>query len=224
MKKYKLEDLQAASAETVISSETPNPVQPSGRKQRRQTEKQMRHEEQVKRSQERAAVRAQTTGQGIVRLMDSLRGWFKQIFSNLRFSLTLRIAIHYSGQLLKTTLPMLLVFSIVFAIAQIPSVNAAFDSLEAIVPAEGQTYSASQLTGLPVNRAYYLDAPLSEDFNGFTEQVNLAFSDFRHQKVFNSCSIAVPRKAVLSQHFRLRVCCMSTPCSSGRLSALTFSA
>lgn len=179
MKKYKLEDLQAASSETVVSSETPEPVQPSGRKQRKQTEKKLRHEEQVKRSQERADVRAQATGRGIVRLTDSLRGWFKQIFSNLRFSLTLRIAIHYSGQLLKTTLPMLIVFSIVFGIAQIPSVNAAFDSLEAIPPAEGQTYSASQLTGLPVNEAYYLDTPLSEDFNGFTEQVKLAFSELQ---------------------------------------------
>ena len=60
---------------------------------------------------------------------------------------------------------MLVIFTIVFAIAQIPSVNATFDTLAAIAPADGQTYTAEQLSDLPVNEAYYLDTPLSEDMH-----------------------------------------------------------
>jgi len=179
MKKYKKINPQTVTAETEPASESANPAQLSGHKLRRQTERQLRHEEQEKRSQQRAAARAETTERGIARFTGALGRWLKQTFSNLRFSLTLRIAIHYSGQLLKTTLPMLVIFTIVFAIAQIPSVNATFDTLAAIAPADGQTYTAEQLSDLPVNEAYYLDTPLSEDMDGFFKQVQMAFSNLQ---------------------------------------------
>ncbi|MDD3921508.1 MAG: HAMP domain-containing sensor histidine kinase, partial [Eubacteriales bacterium] len=103
----------------------------------------------------------------------------RKIFSNLRFSLTLRIAVHYSLQLLKTTFFMLLVVTAMFAVAQIPTVNSTMDALAAMAPADGDAYSSAQLVGLPLNGAYVLSEPLPEGIAGFGQALTLAFSQMQ---------------------------------------------
>ena len=134
--------------------------------------------EAQRRANERATVRAETTGRGVKRFSSFVGNWFHMLFSNLRFSLTLRIALHYSGQVLGTTLFVLLVFSVVFGVAQIPSVDSAMDALAAQKPANGYHYTVEQLTSLPVNEARLLQEPLPDDANGFFQTIQLAFSEF----------------------------------------------
>ena len=57
---------------------------------------------------------------GFNRLSGALHGAVSHTLSNLRLSLTFRIAIHYCFQLLRTTLPMALIVSLFFFGAQLP--------------------------------------------------------------------------------------------------------
>ncbi|MCE5343421.1 MAG: HAMP domain-containing histidine kinase [Eubacteriales bacterium] len=136
-----------------------------------------RHAEARRRKAERIAAQAQPDAQKLRHVFTHPRRWLRTMLSNLRFSLTLRIALHYSIQLFKTTFLILLVFTIVYATAQIPSVNATLDTLAALAPADGEVYSAQQLVGLPLNGAYLLPEPLPTDAKGFFASVRLAFSD-----------------------------------------------
>ncbi len=130
--------------------------------------------EAQRRADNRATARAETKGKGLTRLPAYFRMRFHMALSTLRFSLTLRIALHYSGQLLGTTLFMLTVFTIVFGVAQIPSAQSTMDAVAAMKPQNGLYYTAEQLTGLPVNEAYLLAEPLPDDINGFFESVRLS--------------------------------------------------
>ena len=145
-------------------------------------EREARRLEAERKATERATVRAETTGRGVHRVTSYIGNWFGVLFSNLRFSLTLRIAMHYSGQLIGTTLFILMVFSVVFGVAQLPTVDSTVESISAEVPADGLRYTDAQLVGLPVNEAYLMEAPLPENMDGFFQQVKLAFSDLETAK------------------------------------------
>jgi hypothetical protein len=140
-------------------------------KSSRKEDRRARRAEADRRAGERAAARAKAKGQGRATVRIFIGQWFRSIFSNLRFSLTLRIALHYSGQLLHTTVLILLAFTVAYGIAQIPSVNQTLDAVAAVAPADGNAYTAGQLTGLPLNGAYLLDEPLPDDVNGFIDAV-----------------------------------------------------
>ena len=105
--------------------------------------------------------------------------------SNLRLSLTLRIALHYAGQLLRTTIPLLLVWLIVFLAVQLPPVIRELDELSLTQPEEGRSYSPEQLRGTPFIQAEIEAQQLPDGFAGWMKQTGLAFSDFsaggRHQ-------------------------------------------
>lgn len=103
------------------------------------------------------------------------RGLVKGV-SNLRLSLTLRIALHYAGQLLLTTLPVLLGLMLALCAAQIRPVTEAMDTLAALRPAEGTVYAQEQLIGLPFEEAYVLEKPLPEGLSGLWPKLTLAFS------------------------------------------------
>jgi two-component system, OmpR family, sensor histidine kinase ArlS len=148
-------------------------------KKHRQQELEARRNEACQREQEREKRRAEATGRGLSRMFSYTKSWLRQLFSNLRFSLTLRIAIHYCGQLLKTTFLVLLALTVAYIVAQVPMVNTTLDSLQALTPAQGETYSSAQLSGLPLNGAYILAQPLSDDTQGFIDGIKLAFSDFK---------------------------------------------
>jgi len=140
-------------------------------------EREARRVEAQRRASDRATVRAETTGRGFGRLTSFVRNWFGMLFSNLRFSLTLRIALHYSSQLLRTTLLLLLTFTVVFAVAQIPAMNAAMDEVAAMPPENGSHYTRQQLARLPVNEAYLLEEPLPDNADGFWQTVQMALSN-----------------------------------------------
>ena len=81
------------------------------------------------------------------------------LLSNLRLSLVLRVALYASGQLLRTTLPMLLAVSVAFFAAQGPMLNQAIDRVLAEQPAQTSAYSAEQLTSQPFSAVYVLETP-----------------------------------------------------------------
>lgn len=108
----------------------------------------------------------------------SIRHGMSRVLSNLRFSLTLRIAIHYGAQLLHTSLTMLLIVTTVLVVAQIPTVTRAINAVADMEPDMNMRYSPQQLSGLGVSEAYLLQEPISADLSGFVEKVSLAFSHF----------------------------------------------
>ena len=137
-------------------------------------EREARREDARRRADDRATVRAETTGKGLSRLTSFIGNWVSMVFSNLRFSLTLRIALHSSAQLLRTTLLVIFAFTVVFGIAQLPTIDATIDAISAQVPGDGLTYTAEQLVGLPVNGAYLLEEPIPDTFSGFWQGVKIA--------------------------------------------------
>ncbi len=121
-----------------------------------------------------------TTGEsGINRLSASVNHRASKILSNLRFSLTLRIALHYVGQLLRTTLLVLTIVTVVYAVAQQPTIHSAFAALEEMQPGQDGAFAEEQLARLPLRAAYYLDAPYPNDTGGWIARVKLALSDMR---------------------------------------------
>lgn len=145
---------------------------------RKQEKREARRREEERRAAERATVRAETTGRGLKRLTSFIGNWIGMLLSNLRFSLTLRIALHYCGQLLNTTFLMLLAFTVVFGVAQLPTVDQTVEAIAAMAPQNGLAYADTQLIGLPVNEAYLLSEPLPDNPQGVLDQVRLAFSRF----------------------------------------------
>ncbi|MDD3411964.1 MAG: HAMP domain-containing sensor histidine kinase [Eubacteriales bacterium] len=143
---------------------------------KKKREREARKADRERMARERAAVREGAQGKGINRLSSYIHGWASTALSNLRFSLTLRIALHYCGQLLSTTVLVWLAFTVVFAAAQAPSVDAAFDALAAQSPAQENQYAAEQLVGLPLTDAYVQPEPVGDDMKAFFERVGCAWS------------------------------------------------
>ena len=102
--------------------------------------------------------------------------------SNLRLSLTLRIALHYAGQLLKTTLPVLLALMLALCAAELPDAIEAMDRLGNVRPVNGESYAAEQLAGLPLVDAWLVDEPLK-----WAEKTGLLFS--RWQEYGEPCAV-----------------------------------
>ena len=106
-----------------------------------------------------------------------------RIFSTFRFSLTLRIAVHSSFQLLRTALMFLLLFTIAYSVAQLPVINRTFETIQAMEPADGVRFSPAQLARLSVDAAYYTDEPFTEDISGFFQRVSLTASNLYTSRV-----------------------------------------
>ena len=67
-----------------------------------------------------------------------IHGWLSGLMSNMRLSLTFRIALHYGAQLLRTTLPTLLLISAVFWGVQLPEMQAEINRIAALpYPVDG---------------------------------------------------------------------------------------
>ncbi|MBE0600955.1 MAG: HAMP domain-containing protein, partial [Firmicutes bacterium] len=109
----------------------------------------------------------------LLRFFRYLGTLLSRLFSTLRFSLTLRIAVHSSIQLIRTMLLILLIFTVVFSVAQLPAFNRTIDTVEAMTPVEGNAYSQEQLLRLSVTEAYYAQIPFTADFNGWIDRFAL---------------------------------------------------
>lgn len=105
-----------------------------------------------------------------------MRYGFSKLLSNLRFSLTLRIALHYGGQLLRTTVPVLLVLTATLVVAEVPRATRAIDALAETPPALEERYSPQQLASLGIDEAYLLREPLPGGLQGWGPKLALAFS------------------------------------------------
>lgn len=114
----------------------------------------------------------------INRFSFSLHGYLVRLLSNLRLSLTLRIALHYAGQLLRGTLLIQAAVLAALLVAQIPAVNAAMDELSLMKPEDGAAYTEAQLNGLPVSGAYLTEELLGGGLSDIPRRLSIMFSDF----------------------------------------------
>lgn len=78
---------------------------------------------------------------GFNRASRGLHGHLAGLLSNFRLSLTFRIAIHYCWQLLRTTLPIMIVVTLIFIGTQIPGIEAAMNRVVSAEPDDGSSYS-----------------------------------------------------------------------------------
>jgi len=112
------------------------------------------------------------------RLSQRVSHWLGRGLSSLRLSLTLRIALHYALQLLKTTLPMMGVLLIALWLSQLPSAVSKLDALNLLVPENGQHFSQQQLLGFPFSEAYRSAQSFPDTIAGIGDRIRLALSDF----------------------------------------------
>ena len=110
--------------------------------------------------------------------INRLSAWVHSVLasglSNLRLSLTLRIALHYAGQLLKTTLLAEVVLMLALCAAEVPNVRNAMEQLGSVRPQNGRTYASEQLIGLPLEEAWLVDEPMQS-----AQKLGLVFSRWR---------------------------------------------
>jgi len=114
----------------------------------------------------------------INRLSDWTHNLLVNAVSHLRLSLTLRIAIHFAGQLLRTTVPLLLAVFLTLGFLEYPAVTAAFEQVAAVEPAQELRYTPEQLAYLTASEAYLLENPLPDGWNGLGEKVKLTIHSF----------------------------------------------
>ena len=112
----------------------------------------------------------------VLRIFGYIGRLLSKALSSFRFSLTLRIAVYASMQLVRSALMILLIFSIAYTVAQFPVINRTFDTVSAMVPANEYDYSDEQLQNLPIEDAYYAQEPFTGDAGGFLERVKLTGS------------------------------------------------
>lgn len=110
------------------------------------------------------------------RLSSEVHNALDKVVSNLRFSLTLRISMHYAGQVLKTTFFAALLLMMALCIAEVPSVKEVRDQLSKTRPEAGYVYSAEQLINMPVSAAWMVEDELPEDGMRWKEKASLFFS------------------------------------------------
>ena len=114
----------------------------------------------------------------INRLSDWTHNLLVNAVSHLRLSLTLRIAIHFAGQLLRTTVPLLLAIFLTLGFLEYSAVTAAFEQVAAVEPAQELRYAPEQLANLTATEAYLLENPLPDGWNGLGEKVKLTVHSF----------------------------------------------
>lgn len=114
----------------------------------------------------------------VKKVFSPVKRWLKTLVSSLRMSLTMRIAIHYAVQLLRTTLPALLILTVALGLMVTPEVDRAMDQLSQTKPENGRRYSMQQLAQLPFEEAWIRDETLEEGLAGIAQRLPLAFSSF----------------------------------------------
>lgn len=113
----------------------------------------------------------------INRLSSVIHRWLVMGVSNLRLSLTLRIALHYAGQLLRTTIPMMAAFALVMCVMEMPEATHALHNLAALTPEDGKSYTQQQLLGTPFEQAEMTDFVVADGFSGFVTRMGMLFNN-----------------------------------------------
>ena len=109
-------------------------------------------------------------------LSSAVHSGLSKVISNLRFSLTLRISMHYAGKMLKTTFLAAVLLMMALCIVEISSAKEVRDQLSNIQPAAGGVYSEEQLIHMPVSAAWIVNDELWDDARGWNEKASLFFS------------------------------------------------
>ena len=122
-------------------------------------------------------VEKKTKERKINRLSSVIHRWLVMGVSNLRLSLTLRIALHYAGQLLRTTLPMMAALVLALCLMEVPEASQALESLAAFTPENGKVYTRQQLLETPFEQAEMTDFVVSSGFSGFAMRMGMLLSD-----------------------------------------------
>ena len=123
---------------------------------------------------------------GFNRASRGLHGRLAGLLSNFRLSLTFRIAIHYCWQLLRTTVPVMLVVTLFFAFAQIPGIEEALSRVVQAEPDDGRAYSQLLLRDASLEaRLTDMDYPLE-----WQEQLSYGASQFFSQLPYRLCLTA----------------------------------
>ena len=110
----------------------------------------------------------------INRLSDWTHNLLMEAVSHLRLSLTLRIALHYAGQLLRTTIPVMLVISFALCCLEIAPMREALHQVAALEPAQERVYSSDQLTYLTATEAHLTEEPYPDGWDGFVQRIKLS--------------------------------------------------
>ncbi len=114
----------------------------------------------------------------INRLSEWTHGLLVNAVSHLRLSLTLRIALHFVGQLLRTTIPALLAVMVALCCIEIPSARDALYAVAAIDPAQTLVYDEAQLAGTGADAAYLLETPMPDGGQGLAKRLQLSWNSF----------------------------------------------
>lgn len=136
-----------------------------------------------------------------------IRLWILKAVSNLRLSLTLRIALHYAAELLRTTVPSMLIVLTALVLMEIPHAQSAMDELAQLRPLNGSVYEASQFGNLPFDEAFLTERIIPDDWTGLTEKAALLFSDFQKDGEFRVLLYAqMPQGGVIGAYRVTRQC------------------
>ena len=114
----------------------------------------------------------------INRLSDWVHGLLVNAVSHMRLSLTLRIAFHFVGQLLRTTIPVLLAVMVALCCMEIPFARESLYRVAAIDPAQPLIYEETQLTGTGADGAYLTETPMPAGLDGFGQRLKLGWNSF----------------------------------------------
>ena len=136
------------------------------------------NKQEENRSPEAPEPRGKTPESWLNRLSGWMHDCFVRAMSNLRLSLTLRIALHYAAQLLKTTVFVLAAFMLVLCLYEYQTAQNAMQELGSLRPLNGLGYAPEQLAGLPFAQAWLMEEPLPGGLAGLGQKIPLLFSQW----------------------------------------------
>lgn len=116
----------------------------------------------MKKNKTRPEASGEAQPRGFNRLSQDLHGALRHLMSNLRLSLTFRIAIHYALRLLCTTPLVCLFITLCYAGAQVPGMQQTIQHIAGLTPDETGVYAAQDICQEGVT-AYLEPGELSDD-------------------------------------------------------------
>ena len=138
------------------------------------------------------------------RLGQAVKRKWQGALSNLRMSLTLRIALHYALQLARTTIPALLLLTASLVLMTIPRADQAMDELMQLKPQNGVYFTQAQLASLPFEEAWITQNGPEPGFAGMKERIVLAFSDVEKNGEYRLLLyMPLPQGGLVACHSRL---------------------
>lgn len=133
-----------------------------------------------------------------------VHGRLSGMASNIRLSLTFRIAVHYCWQLVRTFVPMCLVLTLVFSLAQAPGIRADCLRLAQTLPPEDGIYTQQELQDHELT-ARLLEVPYPADRSGQARLIAQQLSDgLREGRLNIVCRAGFAPDAAVLITFRLR--------------------